>query len=85
MATYFSLAVIIDTISCTGGSRSQIEHCCDSKNPCDINQGDCDNDNHCRGDLVCGKNNCMSSFIWRFADCCMVRRKSKYLLLFKQK
>ena len=43
--------------------------CCSSSNKCDINQGDCDTDNDCRGNLVCGSNNCPSPFP-RSADCC---------------
>ena len=35
------------------------DSCCDSKpGGCSVGEGDCDNDSHCAGDLVCGKDNC---------------------------
>ena len=49
---------------------SEVKHCCTSGKPCGLAQGDCDRDSECKGDLVCGKNNCGSAFSWRFADCC---------------
>ena len=33
--------------------------CCTSSNQCDIGEGDCDKDEHCKGDLICGKDNCL--------------------------
>ena len=43
--------------------------CCTISNQCGIGQGDCDFDNQCSGDLVCGHNNCPSHFP-QHADCC---------------
>ena len=48
--------------------------CCTSSNPCGINQGDCDSDSECNGDLICGKDNCID--LWpgfgdAYADCCI--------------
>ena len=37
--------------------------------PCAINQGDCDKNSECQGDLVCGKDNCPAPFP-STADCC---------------
>ena len=31
--------------------------CCNHQ-PCGIGEGDCDSDDHCQGDLVCGVDNC---------------------------
>merc|ERR1711974_515505 len=49
--------------------------CCTKKDPCYVDEGDCDNDNECAGDLVCGKNNCPDTFTVRRgknrSDCCM--------------
>ena len=70
----------MDTAICTGGTRSEIGHCCTSNNPCDIHQGDCDNDSHCKGNLICGKNNCGSAFTWTYADCC-IEKGGKYSVL----
>ena len=40
--------------TCCGG-----DSCCDTKpGGCLVGEGDCDNDSHCKGDLVCGKDNC---------------------------
>ena len=49
--------------------------CCTKKDPCYVDEGDCDNDAECAGDLVCGKNNCPETFTVRRGknrpDCCM--------------
>ena len=43
--------------------------CCSSSKPCGLSQGDCDSNNECSGNLVCGKNNCQPPFP-SDADCC---------------
>ena len=43
--------------------------CCSSNNQCGRNQGDCDSDNDCSGNLVCGTGNCLFPFPLN-ADCC---------------
>ena len=43
--------------------------CCTDDNKCSENQGDCDYDSDCAGDLVCGTNNCPEGFPDEF-DCC---------------
>ena len=43
--------------------------CCSVTAPCAINQGDCDENSECQGDLVCGKDNCPAPFP-STADCC---------------
>ena len=45
--------------------------CCTSANPCGINQGDCDSNADCYGDLKCGTDNCIG-FGDSGADCCML-------------
>ena len=53
-----------------GGNYDDVfRECCSSSNQCDVNQGDCDSDNECKGNLVCGDNNCPSPFP-STADCC---------------
>ena len=42
--------------------------CCTSSNPCGLGEGDCDNDDQCAGDLVCGTDNCAAG-AW-YMDCC---------------
>ena len=56
---------------CNGGSKPEINDCCTKNSPCDIGQGDCDDDHDCKGNLICGKDNCdTSKFKWGKADCC---------------
>ena len=57
-------------IDCTGGSRKETETCCSSEYPCKEFEGDCDTDDDCEGSLICGIDNCGSSFKWPKADCC---------------
>ena len=55
--------------------------CCTPEAPCDEGEGDCDgpgdggsNDGHrgCKGDLVCGSNNCLQfgAYYHEMDDCC---------------
>merc|ERR1712079_393174 len=44
--------------------------CCTVSAPCGVGLGDCDGDNDCAGDLVCGLNNCAAGDSG--LDCCMV-------------
>ena len=61
--------------------------CCSSSNQCDLNQGDCDSDNDCSGNLICGNDNCQQQFPLD-VDCCelgnitkiLVRKETIYLL-----
>ena len=43
--------------------------CCSVAAPCAINEGDCDIDSECKGNLICGSNNCPAHFPSK-ADCC---------------
>ena len=47
--------------------------CCTPQNPCPEGEGDCEIDNDCSGDLVCGNNNCkqFGSFYHEKDDCCV--------------
>ena len=44
--------------------------CCSSASPCNVNQGDCDTNEDCIGDLVCGISNCIGSEFPANVDCC---------------
>ena len=44
--------------------------CCSRSSPCAENEGDCDSDDDCQGDLVCGQDNCPSNWGSSEADCC---------------
>ena len=63
------------------GRNFQGRRCCTPENPCDEGEGDCDgpddgggHDGHsgCKGDLVCGSNNCkkFGIFYHEKDDCC---------------
>ena len=43
--------------------------CCSDAAPCAINEGDCDENSDCQGNLICGKDNCQPPFPLS-ADCC---------------
>jgi len=62
----------------TSGKRCQGRNfdkgrCCTSGSPCIEGEGDCEVDNECTGNLVCGNNNCKSfgSFFHEKDDCCI--------------
>lgn len=63
------------------GRNFQGRRCCTPENPCELGEGDCDgpldgglNDGHegCKGDLVCGSNNCrkFGRYYHPKDDCC---------------
>jgi len=56
--------------SCTLSNGYATGSCCNSSNLCDIDEGDCDADSDCDGDLICGSNNCVSPFPATH-DCCI--------------
>ena len=45
-------------INCCRKSVNGDKQFCTSKNPCEENEGDCDNDNECQKGLKCGIDNC---------------------------
>jgi len=53
---------------CDGG-----DSCCTEEFPCGEDEGDCDKDSDCAGDLVCGKDNCPSGETFEDDDDCCVR------------
>ena len=66
----FCYVTFFNTGECNGGMFSELTNCCNLDNPCNIGQGDCDTDNDCLGNLVCGKQNCGTTFFWNSTDCC---------------
>ena len=51
--------------NCTGG-----DSCCTSSNRCGENEGDCDFDVDCEGNLKCGIDNCNGASFDDGDDCC---------------
>ena len=60
----------------TGKVRDTVE-CCTKEHKCGIGEGDCDKDEECEGNLICGKNNCKSHFSYD-ADCCYEPKEGKH-------
>ena len=54
---------------CSGTGNEMVYSCCSFESPCGLAEGDCDYDDDCLGGLLCGMDNCMSSFP-PSADCC---------------
>ena len=54
-----------------GGREGTTDGCCTKENPCVQGDGDCDVDQDCSGDLVCGMNNCGGFPFPSTHDCCM--------------
>ena len=57
---------------CKNGTHLQVEGCCTKDNPCEVNEGDCDSNEDCKGDLRCGQANCDAEKfgIKSKTDCC---------------
>ena len=62
--------------SCNGQPITNMD-CCTIDKPCNIGEGDCDYDSHCRRGLLCGSDNCFRDFPVQYgfnweimADCC---------------
>ena len=53
--------------------------CCTTERPCPLNEGDCNYDEDCFGNLKCGDNNCPSHFVSN-VDCCFDPMPSKQYL-----
>ena len=74
------LAIPIKT-RCDGG-----DSCCRPDNPCLENEGDCDENEDCLGELVCGAgtgndNNCPAKATFESTDDCCYRGKNNVLSL----
>lgn len=52
------------------------KECCSVNEPCGYGEGDCDVDDECAGELVCGKNNCLrlGTTFKKGSDCCELPR-----------
>jgi len=55
------------TEKCDGG-----DSCCTEEYPCGEDEGDCDSDSDCTGELVCGSNNCPKGTTFEDGDDCCV-------------
>jgi hypothetical protein len=56
--------------NCPPGNNNA--NCCTAASPCSTGEGDCDNDSHCQGALLCGSNNCrdFDASARQWMDCC---------------
>ena len=68
--------MIVSNKSCdwSGIGDKNTWSCCSIENPCDENDGDCDSSAECKGELLCGLNNCNdinnATHFDGSADCC---------------
>jgi len=55
--------------------------CCTRENPCEEGQGDCEDNEECSGDLMCGTNNCKQfSDIFHPKDDCCVKPTPSFII-----
>ena len=54
---------------CTASATNDWNCCNNKAEKCGENEGDCDNDSHCKAGLKCGTDNCPSGFPLNY-DCC---------------
>ena len=47
------------------------DSCCQPYNQCSVGEGDCDEDEDCKGNLVCGEDNCDGKGFDSSDDCCI--------------
>ena len=64
--TFGILDVLAPPKNCTASNNDQ--SCCSQSSPCGLREGDCDHDDECAGDLICGDNNCAAGD--SDMDCC---------------
>ena len=67
--------VVTSPKNCSASNNDQ--SCCTSSSPCGLREGDCDHDDECAGDLVCGDNNCAAGD--SDMDCCTSKCNIKAL------
>ena len=67
--------VVTSPKNCSASNNDQ--SCCTSSSPCGLREGDCDHDDECAGDLVCGDNNCAAGD--SDMDCCTSKYNIKAL------
>ena len=62
-------------LACTGG-----DDCCNGE--CGVGEGDCDHNDDCAGNLLCGSNNCIGLTFEGSDDCCYVSIETNTFLYF---
>ena len=55
------------------------DDCCTEDKPCKEDEGDCDNDDECAGNLKCGSDNCIGDAFEHTDDCCIGKKTNIYL------
>jgi len=58
-------------LMCSQRCTGEDSYCCEYDTPCLWGEGDCDWDSDCKGDLVCGSNNCSTVGSDSGDDCCV--------------
>ena len=63
----YNFVHVIDPNDCKFGGND----CCTEEKPCKEDEGDCDNDDECAGNLKCGEDNCIGDAFDHSDDCCI--------------
>ena len=66
------------------GCNGVNEGCCTEEFPCGLGDGDCDGDEECRGDLVCGTDNCPTVGLGQVASGLINVSRKKSLFSFRK-
>ena len=69
---------------------SATRNCCTPDKPCGLGGGDCDEDEDCKGDLICGlrqlnSNNCVNEpdgIEWPDNDDCCIAKRNSYDIIY---
>ena len=69
-----------DSFSGCDGTTSGWGSCCQANKRCGVAEGDCDSDDDCAGNLLCGTDNCLSPFSSN-GDCCYDPIPSKQIVI----
>ena len=71
-------------IDCCYGATLGDKDFCTTDEPCEADEGDCDTNEQCKGDLSCGANNCPESLgFLSSVDCCEPKGDKTLLVVFQ--
>ena len=67
---------------CKSGTYLEVKGCCSIDDPCDVDEGDCDSDDECKGELICGQANCDEKKFGKNqrTDCCENQRGNIFII-----
>ena len=69
-ASFRQCQILVDPYNWLYAFVGQSQSSCTSTNQCEVGEGDCDSDIDCKGNLVCGEDNCVGGTFESDDDCC---------------